>query len=198
MRLKHLRSQSESLTSDMENGNQLEPQTGPRPRPRAMLCLALASTALLWIVFVAGVPAQELVVGALCAAAFTAFIFSMWRAQGEHLALRVCDVLEIRQVPAQIVRDAFLVIRILFGDLLGTRPAESLYIVHAFDACARDPQKIDGRKLAREVLAVAYMTASPNSIVLGIHQERSLMLMHQLAKTPLPAMARELGAGDQP
>ncbi len=169
-------------------------QSRPHPGPLGSLAIALAGASALWLVFVAGAPAQECLLGAVCALACTAFMAYMWRAQADHFAWNVRDVLEIRHVPGQIVHDAFLVIGILSRDLFGIRAAESLYMVHAFDASSSQPP--DARKLARETLAVAYMTASPNSIVLGIHQHRKLMLVHQLAETPLSEMARELGAGE--
>ena len=161
-------------------------------RSRLFLPVSLLILASLWIVLVAGLPSQEAVLGAISAVLTTLFIFSMWRAQDSHVEWHARDVLEIIHVPAQIVHDALLIIGILVRDLLGRHAAGSQYIVYAFDASPSSP-----RKAAREVLAVTYMTASPNSIVLGIHPKRNLVLLHQLADTPLPAMMRHLGAGAQ-
>ncbi len=167
-------------------------QPGVRPNAsRSVLLFSAAAGFLLWIVLVAGLPTQEAFLGALCAFASAVFTFFLWRAQPDHLVFRLRDVLLIRHVPAQIAGDACLVTRILFRDLFGIRPAESLYRVHTFDAASP-------LSLAREVLATAYMTASPNSIVLGTEPERNLLLVHQLAETALPAMVRSLGAGDAP
>ncbi len=75
------------------------------------------------------------------------------------------------------------------SDLLHLRPAGSYYRVCGFKCSKRDPAI-----LGRGVLAMIYMTATPNSIVLGIDPQSSRMLFHQLERASVPKMARALGA----
>ncbi len=170
----------------MANPTHLDRKSGPVP----LLLFAVVVSFVLWVVFVVGVPPQETFLGVICALATTAFIFSMWRAERDHLALSVRDILQVRYVPGQVVHDAFRIIGMLFRDVWSGGRAQSLFRVHTFDASPPDPTKLE-----REVLLVLYMTASPNSILLGVQGDRNLLLMHQLLEEPLPAMARNLGAG---
>ena len=151
-----------------------------------------AAMFLLWLVFVAGFKGQEMLVGALCTFLSAAFIAFVWAARPAKISLRRADIAQIIHVPGSILRDAGVVCRVLWRDLTGRRKAGSSYIVHRFEASERDRLK-----RAREVLAVTYMTASPNTIVLGVDQRARLLLLHQLEATPLPAMARARRASEQ-
>ena len=88
-----------------------------------------------------------------------------------------------------MVCDTWVVIRVFLSELLHLRPAGSYYRVCGFKCSKRDPAI-----LGRGVLATIYMTATPNSIVLGIDPQSSRMLFHQLERASVPKMARALGA----
>jgi hypothetical protein len=47
---------------------------------------------------------------------------------------------------------------------------------------------------ARRVLATAYTSATPNSIVVGIDYDQQRILIHQMQRSGLTAMQRALGA----
>ncbi len=164
----------------------------PEPlRPKHYAAIA-AAMFVLWLVFVAGFKPQEMLVGALSTAASAAFLAFVWQARPAQVNLRPSDLAQIVHVPASIAQDALLVVRVLWQDLTGRRKAESVYAVYGFEASERD-RLLRGR----EVLAVTYMTASPNTIVLGVDQRERLLLLHQLKATSLPAMARDLGASER-
>lgn len=154
------------------------------------LLFAIVAMAALWIVFVAGVHAPEMLVGALSIAASTAFLSLMWRAQEDHVLFRAADVAQVWRVPAQVAGDALVILKVLWQDLFSASREPSFYELHRFDGGPPCPEL-----LGRELLAVAYLTASPNSIVLGIDERKSMLMVHQLAPTPLPELARRLGAG---
>ena len=78
---------------------------------------------------------------------------------------------------------------ILSKDLCGVKAAESFYRVSGFKTSKSDPQLI-----ARRVLATAYTTTAPNFIVIGIDYNQSRMLFHQLERSIVPKMTKELGA----
>ncbi len=160
--------------------------------PRHYAVIA-ASMFVLWLVFVSGFKPQEMLVGALSSAASAAFVGFVWQARPARVRLDRADIAQIAHVPASIVQDALVVVRVLWHDLTGRRKAGSIYAVHRFEASERD-RLLRGR----EVLAVTYMTASPNTVVLGVDQRERLLLLHQLEATPLPAMARALGASERP
>ncbi len=150
---------------------------------------ALAAFAL-WVVFVSGFKGQEMLVGGICTAACTAFLVFAWKARPVHLEFHAADVRQGWRVPGSIVQDAWVVCRALARDLSGRR-VDSALTVHPFEASTTNR-----RKRAREVLVVTYLTASPNSIVLGVDQEAGLLLMHQLDPQALPETARRLGASE--
>lgn len=169
-------------------------QARRKPGKEAVRSLLFAGLimAALWLVFVAGFHPQEMLVGAFCVAASAGFLAVMRRAQTEHVAFEWRDVAQAWRVPGQVAGDALLILRVLGRDLLGRERASSVYEVHSFNAAPPCSETV-----GRELLAVAYLTASPNSIVLGIDQEQGLLFLHQLAPTPTPELARKLGAGDR-
>ncbi len=69
------------------------------------------------------------------------------------------------------------------------RRAGSYYRVCGFATSKEDP-----RLIGRRVLATAYTSASPNSIVIGIDFTQSRMLVHQVERREISALAQELGA----
>jgi len=60
----------------------------------------------------------------------------------------------------------------------------------AFDPGAPD----EPHDAARRALAIAYSTMTPATVVLGIDQQTGRMLYHQLERSELPRMTRNLGA----
>lgn len=156
------------------------------------LLVAIVAMAVLWIVFVAGFQAEEMLVGALSVAASVAFLSLMWRAQQDHVLFRARDVAQVWRVPGQVAGDAVVILRVLWQDLFGGSRKPSSYEVHRFDA-APPGSEMAGRKL----LAVTYLTASPNSIVLGVHERKRMLMVHQLSPAPTPELARRLGIGDR-
>ncbi len=146
---------------------------------------------LLWVLFVGSFHGQEMIVGGICTLAATAFVGFAWSARPAHIELRARDVAQVLRVPGEILADAVVVCRVLLRDLFTRDKADSVLQVYSFEASETDPVK-----RAREVLAVTYMTASPNSIVLGVDQELRLLTLHQLSPQPLPKLAKALGASE--
>jgi len=105
------------------------------------------------------------------------------------LDLRWPDLLAGWRVPWYIVSGVYEVAIILSKDLCGVKAAESFYRVSGFKTSKSDPQLI-----ARRVLATAYTTTAPNFIVIGIDYNQSRMLFHQLERSIVPKMTKELGA----
>lgn len=152
--------------------------------------MSCASAAGLWILFISSsINQHELELGCGCALATIVFSHFVSRTAGVPFELRVVDFAQGWRVPWYILRDVWTVTRVLAQELLGIRRAESLFRVCGFETSKHDPVRI-----ARTVLAVAYSTCSPNSIVIGIDQTQSRMLLHQISRSPISKLSRSLGA----
>ena len=160
------------------------------PAALGSLLFAIVALSALWVVFVAGFQAAEMLVGALSVAASVAFLSLIWRTQQEHVLFHVRDVAQVWRVPGQVAGDAVVILRVLWQDLFSRSRKPSFYEVHRFDAAPRCAEM-----LGRELLAVAYLTASPNSIVLGVDEGKRMLMVHQLTAAPAPELGRRLGMG---
>jgi multisubunit Na+/H+ antiporter MnhE subunit len=147
-----------------------------------------AAMAALWVLFVAGTKLQEMIVGFVSVTISCAFLLHVGRRNPLDLDLRLSDLAQGWRAPWCIVKDAGVILLVLFQDLCG-QPAGSFYRVTGFHTGERDPQLV-----ARRVLATVYATASPNSIILGVDPAQSRMLFHQIRRSPVPELLRKLGA----
>lgn len=143
-----------------------------------------------WVACVASFRVHELVLGAPAVAVSVGFAFFAIRKLPIRFRPGVRDVAEAVRLPGNVVVDLRRVLWVLALDLTGRRAAA------LFRAAAWRANGDDARDLARRVLAVAYGSASPNCVVVGIDRERQQILIHQLKKAPLTAMMRRLGAGE--
>lgn len=149
----------------------------------------LASAAFLWIVFAASTSLHEMLVGAACAVATTAFTGLVARTMDIDLELRLRDVGQAWRIPWYVVTGIGEITWIMIKDLLRIAPAENLFRVCGFDASKPDPVR-----MARTALAIAYTTMAPNFIVLGVDISQSRMLFHQISASEVPRMTANLGA----
>mgnify|MGYP001553393425 CR=1 FL=1 len=168
--------------------------TGSQHKERQLnartLGMSGVSAAGLWLLFIASsINAHELIVGAFCACATIVFSLFVSGTAGVPFELRLIDLAKGWRVPWYILQDAWIVTVALVKDVLHIRRAGSLFHVCGFETSKHDPVRI-----ARTVLAVAYSTCSPNTIVIGIDQTQSRMLFHQISRSSMPKMTRSLGA----
>lgn len=156
--------------------------------PGLLLSGAGMASFLLWCGFVAGFKLQEMVVGALATGLTVGFLAAMLHSETMTLSFRLRDLVQAWRLPAGIAKDCLVVTRVLLRDLAGQR-AGSFY-----RACGFPTSRRDAHLLGRTALAVAYTTASPNMVVIGVDPAQSLMLFHQIERDEVPAMTRNLGA----
>lgn len=142
-----------------------------------------------WILLVAGTHKDEMIVGAASVLVSGAFLFVAHRTSTLHTDFRLSDIAKGCRIPWYVIIDIWVIILVLFKDLFGIEKAKSLFRVSGFKTGEKDPVLA-----ARRVLAIAYTSASPNAIVLGIDYTCSRMLFHQLTRAPLPKMTDDLGA----
>jgi multisubunit Na+/H+ antiporter MnhE subunit len=160
----------------------------PRGHPLLAVAFALAAPAL-WIAFVDTTKLHELLVGlAVCLATllFTSFVA---RASQTDRRIRFRDAAQVWRIPGEVASDLYVILVVLLKDLLGIEPAKDLFRVCGFDGSSHDPVR-----KARTVLAVAYTTMTPNTIVVDIDVSQSRMLFHQLDRKPVSKLTRALGA----
>jgi multisubunit Na+/H+ antiporter MnhE subunit len=160
-----------------------------RLRHPVLFFLSILLAPALWILFVASGKIHELLVGAIASLATVLFTLFVCRSSGEELVLRPCDVIQIWRLPWCIARGVSQITLVAFKDLLGVKPAESLYRVCGFDTTTHDPVR-----RARTVMAIAYTTASPNFIVIGVDPAQSRMIFHQIESSTISKMTKALGA----
>jgi multisubunit Na+/H+ antiporter MnhE subunit len=151
-----------------------------------VLTVALA---VFWVACVSTVRSHELLVGlgaVLLSVGSCLFVI-------RTLPLQFCptlgEIAQIWRLPAYVAVDLIQITLVLILDLAGRR-APSL-----FRSAPWGPVRNDCRDTAKRVLAVSFTTVSPNCIVVGIDCGRGQMLFHQLKKSPVSAMTRNLGAG---
>ena len=170
----------------------------PRPRnERPFSSIALSWTLQLtaylglWFVLAGAASRAELLAGLACAAVAATVSERVWK---EPLARFHGDLRLLGQfwrMPYYAVQGTWEILGVLAKHLAG-KPAPSLLRAVPFDAGREDAR----RDATRRALAVAYTTATPNFVVLGIDQERGLMLYHQLKPSEVLQMTRNLGAAE--
>ncbi|HEY2381990.1 MAG TPA: hypothetical protein VGK48_12495 [Terriglobia bacterium] len=142
----------------------------------------------LWFAFVAKTEMAEVVIG-IAAAALAATGDAAIRRRLARFSPRPGWLLEVWRLPGYIVQDTAVVFRVLIRRLVLQKEPDSVLRSIAFDAGGHS-----ARSSARRALALGFMTMPPNSIVIGIDQEKDSMLVHQLAPSDVPEMAKRLGA----
>lgn len=150
---------------------------------------AIFGSAALWILFVAGTKPEEMIVGCACTLLTVAFSAYVARTTPIKIYFRFADVIQVWHIPAYLITGSCAIVAALFTDIFHITPAESLFRATPFE---NDSTPVGN---ARRVLAVAYTTATPNSIVVGIDPKTQWMLFHQLKRTEVHTMTRQLGAG---
>ena len=161
----------------------------------SILCLPL-----LWVLFVGDFQAQELMVGTVCVIATASFCHLIFGMASDHIQFSLLDILQIRRVPGTILGDTVRVVALLGRDLFTGRRTGSYYVglrcagISVSKSAGDRGLTEEAQRMGREVLAVSYISASPNSIVLSINMREQFMLVHQLQHTPPSKLAQAFGA----
>jgi multisubunit Na+/H+ antiporter MnhE subunit len=155
----------------------------------AVLFAVVLSSIVLWILLVGGIRLDEMIVGAAVVLVSAAFLSHLWSVESLRLDFCWADVRTCWRIPWYVASDIGKVVVVFLKDVSGIEAAKSLYRV-----CGFKTSKSDARLVARRVLATAYSTMTPNSIVIGIDYRQSRMLFHQIVRSPVAQMMKELGA----
>jgi len=159
-------------------------------RPRRATALALAGQVAvylaLWFLFTGTLSLHELLVGTAASVAAAA---AGTLARPRHQPFPdLGSVAQVWRLPRHAVTGTVEILGVLARQVLAGRPAESLLLGVPFDGGPGAQGRL------RAVLAVAYTSATPNFLVLGIDPERGILVFHQVKRSALPEMTRRLGA----
>ncbi len=162
-----------------------EKQTGRE----AIAVITIVLMAAEWILLVAGTRAHEMIVGVVSVLASALFLSGVSKMSTLALDFRLSDAAQGWRIPWYVLSDCYTITVVLLRDLFTSQRAASLYRVSGFKTSKDEP-----RLVARRVLATAYTTTSPNSIVIGIDFNQSRMLFHQIERRGVSKMTKSLGA----
>ncbi len=143
-----------------------------------------------WIIFVGTFSTHELLIGIVGSGLATAGVVVVNLEYPFRFAPTLTDVLSLWRVPWYLVSDTREIFVVAVEDLLGIKAAKSLFRIVPFDAGKKD----NPRAAARRLLAVIYTTITPSTIVLGVNSNDHKMLLHQLERSPIQKMTKDLGA----
>lgn len=146
------------------------------------------ATAGLWLLFTGSSQLHEIPLGGLSVSCTLVFLTVVYRHEVEQFDLRWRDALTLWRTPWYLISGVGEITMVLARDLTGRR-AESIFRVCGFKTAKDDPLLV-----TRRALATAYTSIAPNFIVLGIDYQQSRMLFHQIQRSKVPRMTKELGA----
>lgn len=128
-----------------------------------------------WVWFDDTLLAAELIVGA-AVAALGATLVGLAQAQADsHIRIRVEWLAPAVKLPLKVVRDTWLVLRVVAAKLLYGRDPAS-----AFEEVRERWGDDTPEDATRRALAVWFASFAPGSFALGIDPERDVMLVHRL------------------
>jgi hypothetical protein len=154
-----------------------------------LLAVAVVLAPALWASLVWTSNPHEHIAGLLCEAVTLLFLLGLCHSTATNLTIRIRDLAQCWRVPWYILSKDWEITVLLVKDVLHLGRAQSLFRVCGFDSSTHDPVRV-----ARTVMAVAFTTAAPNFIVIGIDPSQSRMLFHQIARGEVPEMTKALGA----
>ncbi len=154
----------------------------------AMSTVEFVILLLLWMLFVSQLSWQEFWIGFIAAALAT---LADTMVEAENFAPfqpRMRWVLLIFWEPWYVLKGSIVALRELARTLTGGQP------VGRFQAFSYPSGGQDAVAGARRALFAAYVTISPDTIVVGIDRDHNTALLHQIGPTEVSELARELGA----
>ncbi len=153
-----------------------------------VFAVALLLVTALWLLFTGSLNRDEWIVGGLSVVATMAFLTVVYRHELQGLDFSWRDALALWRTPWYLLSGIGEITLVLLKDLAGTR-AESIFRVCGFRTAKDDP-----RLVTRRALATAYTSIAPNFIVVGVDYRQSRMLFHQIKRSSVPIMTKQLGA----
>ena len=145
---------------------------------------------VLWLVFVGTFSGWELLVGAGVAVLGGFAMAVVEHADHAHFRPSPRDLLQAVFIPWLLIQGTYEILWVAIRDLVGGRKAVSAFRIVRFKA----GDLHDVHDTGRRVLAVGYTTMSPTSIVLGINTNKKNLVFHEIERSGVPTMTKNLGA----
>lgn len=142
----------------------------------------------LWMLFTGSRQTDEWIAGCFSIACTLTLLIIVYCQQSQTFDVRWRDALALWRTPWYVISGIGEITWVLLKDLTGKR-AESIFRVCGFRTAKEDPLLV-----TRRALATAYTSIAPNFIVLGVDYQQSRMLFHQIQRSSVPRMTKELGA----
>ncbi len=143
----------------------------------------------LWFLFVYQISLPELFAGAGAAALTVLALQKSLKAEPFYFRPRLRWCAQVWRLPKIILED-FAALFYTLGRHMLRKPGLGLFQVTPFHTSGDA-----ARQAAQRCLATTFMSLSPNSVVVDIDTERELMMFHQVKRTAVPTMIRELEEG---
>jgi multisubunit Na+/H+ antiporter MnhE subunit len=160
-----------------------------RARMMGQVVFLTVALAVFWLAFVANLTADDLLLGIPAVLLSVGFAFFAIRKLPIRFQPKLRDVVQVWRLPGDVAIDVIQVLWVLVRDFAGRR-APSLFRAVSWPAVEDTPHAT-----ALRCLAIAYTTVSPNCIVIGIDRERGQFFFHELTRSAIRRMTRNLGAG---
>lgn len=142
---------------------------------------------LLWLVFVFSLSPSELIAGAFAAALGVLATEVVRHRNLIRIDFRLSWFYSLWRLPFDALRESLLAYRFLFDYLLRRRRS-------AMNVVALHARTEDSLMRGKRALAVALVSATPNSIALGYDAGQDRLLIHQLYPAPPSPTLHHLGA----
>ncbi|MFL5309602.1 MAG: Na+/H+ antiporter subunit E [Myxococcales bacterium] len=153
------------------------------------LAVSFALSLGAWILFVGKIGWNELLAGAFASALAATAAHMVWAQHIAGFRGNLGWLLEMWRLPIYAVTGTGEIFAVLFRQVLGRKPAESLILAVSFDAGGDDDESA-----ARRALVVAYTTSTPNFVVIGVDRKRGHLVYHQIKRSPVLQISKDLGA----
>jgi len=144
---------------------------------------------VLMLLYVGKIAADELVMAAVGSAVTATASRIVLATRIAPLAAQWRGVAQIWRLPKYIATGTWEVVAVLARQIFLRDPAESLFHAVPFAAGGDDDDSA-----MRRALAIAYTTATPNFVIVGVDREKGLLVYHQIRHSPIPEMTKKLGA----
>ena len=154
----------------------------------AQALLLTVALAVFWVACVSTLRLDELLVGLGAVLLSVSSCFFVVSTLPLQFRPKLREIAQVWRVPGSALLDLIQIALVLVLDFAGRR-APSL-----FRSAPGGPVENNGRDTAKRALAGSSATVSPNCIVVGIDCGRRQVLLHQLKKSAVPKIVRNLGA----
>jgi multisubunit Na+/H+ antiporter MnhE subunit len=142
-----------------------------------------------WTLFAGKIGWNELVAGGIASAIAATAARIVWAQHIAGFRGHLAWLLAMWRLPVYAVTGTWEIFAVLFLQLFGRKPAESLILAVPFDKGGDDDESA-----ARRALAIAYTTSTPNFIVIGVDGKRGQLVYHQIKRSPILRITKDLGA----